>query len=71
MTGNVALCKVSCHSCFAGATDNAGLSEGIAPLLVARSEALLAMLCEHDQPGLLDALVTKKGSKARLLQVCN
>ena len=39
------------------------------PLLVARCFCLLVVLCEHEQPGLLDTLVTRAASKGRLQHI--
>jgi hypothetical protein len=46
---------------------NAGSKEGIAPLLLARCNALLVQLSEFSSPSLVDSLVLQQSSKLRLL----
>ncbi len=39
------------------------------PLLVARCEALLCMLCRQEEPPFMDSMARRPGSKARLQEV--
>jgi hypothetical protein len=48
---------------------NAGSKEGVAPLLLARCNALLVQLSEFSSPSLVDSLVLQQSSKLRLLRV--
>lgn len=47
--------------------DNAGVKEGIVPLLLARCNSLLVQLSEFQKPSLLDSLVLQRSSKLRLM----
>jgi hypothetical protein len=53
--------------CLDRCAGNAGSKEGIAPLLLARCNALLVQLSEFNSPSLIDALVLQSSSKLRLL----
>lgn len=64
----VAATPLHTPTCPAG---NAASKEGIAPLLLARCNALLVQLSEYSSPSLIDSLVLQQSSKQRLLHFIN